>query len=66
MEELLVIYNASEDEWEAELPEDGQQSASWEILADHEEADCRKRVDPAVRSIRVAARCGVLLGRLTS
>lgn len=57
-DELLIIYNAADGIYEAELPE-----GVWEILADGREADCRRTVAETEKEIRVDAHSGMLLGR---
>ena len=57
-EELFVIYNTASEDYAMELPE-----GAWEILADGSEADCRKAVAEAEKSIRVEAHSGMMLGK---
>ncbi|MDE7044070.1 MAG: type I pullulanase [Acetatifactor sp.] len=57
-EELFVIYNTASEDYTMELPE-----GAWEILADGSEADCRKAVAEAEKSIRVEAHSGMMLGK---
>jgi pullulanase len=55
-ESLYIIYNAADSGFEVTLPE----GKSWEILADGQEADCRKS---AGRKVRVPAVSGMILGQ---
>ncbi len=57
-EELLIIYNASKEDYAVPVPE-----GSWEILADGREADCRRRIEEGVREVSVEGRSGMLLAR---
>lgn len=60
---LYVIYNASELDFEVNLPlEAGLPSDGWEILADAREANCRR---PAGEKVTVAAESGMILGKRT-
>lgn len=63
-EELLIVYNASSDDYIMELPETRHGKAPvWEILADAGEADCCREVKRSENNIRVDARSGMMLGR---
>ena len=74
-EELFIVYNGSEEDFAAGLPEDsmwarespgladGPGPGHWEILADGLEADCRRQVELPEGAVRVAARSGMLLGK---
>lgn len=61
----------TEQRWEPELQASGKQSpvqvvtseGFWEVLADGEEADCRRRAEITENSILVAAHSGMLLGK---
>lgn len=59
-EELFIVYNASSEEQRIEMPEQG---GFWEVLADGDEADCRRRAEITENSILVAAHSGMLLGK---
>lgn len=58
-EELFVIYNASSGNCTVALPE-----GKWEILADGNEADCRRAVAESENGIRVEAHSGMMLGKV--
>lgn len=58
-EELFVIYNASSGDCTVALPE-----GKWEILADGNEADCRRAVAETENGIRVEAHSGMMLGKV--
>jgi len=58
--ELLVIYNASPQEYVVSLP-GGRRKACWEILADGAETDCRRAVTE--ERACVAAHSGMMLGK---
>ncbi len=76
-EELFIIYNASPEEHAIGLPghvepaagksvlsEKGRtQDDIWEVLADGNETDCRKKTGITGNRVRVAAGSGMLLGR---
>lgn len=63
-EELLIIYNASSEDYIMELSEVlGQKESVWEILADAGETDCCREVKMTENNIRVDARSGMMLGR---
>lgn len=57
-EELLIVYNASPDDYRMPVPE-----GSWEVLADGKAADCRRRIGEEVREVPVEGRSGMLLAR---
>lgn len=57
-EELLVIYNANDEN--CAIPLSG---GEWVILADKTETDCRKTIDGTVKNINAEAHGGMLLGR---
>lgn len=63
-ERLFISYNASEKDVTLSLPE-----GDWVILADAEEADCRKQVvlaDAAgARTFTVAKQSGIILGKIS-
>ncbi len=57
-EELLIVYNASPDDYRMRVPE-----GSWEVLADGKAADCRRMIEEGVREVPVEGRSGMLLAR---
>lgn len=61
-EKLFIIFNASDEDYKAQLPD-----GTWEILADGQKTDCSKAaVCEKDGCINVAAASGMILGKVSS